>query len=241
MTWLINVDNGGTTTGFCLVDGGEVRYTKTLATPYDLSRCLFDGLAKVSELAYGRPRLAALPQSTDCIRYSTSQGTNALVQRAGPQLGLLVTDLALVEGLAATAARAQEDRLVALVGDRWGPVGLDAGDEALSRELTARVNNLSARGARRLVIAASGSDGQARAKGCTLVICSARSRCCSSRKRSRCCSSGNWSPTPYDIRAPGRARSTRSWTRPLSVSCSTPTGGCGTPGPASRRGSSGGG
>lgn len=59
MTWLINVDNGGTTTGFCLVDGGEVRYTKTLATPYDLSRCLFDGLAKVSELAYGRPRLAA--------------------------------------------------------------------------------------------------------------------------------------------------------------------------------------
>ena len=182
MTWLMNVDNGGTTTGFCLVDGGEVRYTKTLKAPYDLSRCLFDGLAKVSELAYGRPRLAALLQSTDRIRYSTSQGTNALVQRAGPQLGLLVTDL-------------------------------------------------SARGARRLVIAASGSDGEARAKGCTLVICSARSRCCSS---------GNWSPTPYDIRAPGRACSTRSCTRPLSVSCSTPTGGCGTPGPASRRGSSGG-
>ena len=91
--------------------------------------------------------------------------------------------------------------MAALVGDRWGPVGLAAGDEALSRELTARVNNLSARGARRLVIAASGSDGEARAKGCTLVICSARSRCCSS---------GNWSPTPYDIRAPGRACSTRS-------------------------------
>ena len=98
MTWLINVDNGGTTTGFCHVDGGEVRYTKTLTTPYDLSRCLFDGLAKVSELAYGRPRLAALLQSTNCIRSSTIQGTNALVQRAGPQLGLLVTDLALVEG-----------------------------------------------------------------------------------------------------------------------------------------------
>jgi N-methylhydantoinase A len=43
MTWPINVDNGDTTTGFCLVDGGEVRYTKTLTTPYDLSRCLFDG------------------------------------------------------------------------------------------------------------------------------------------------------------------------------------------------------
>jgi hypothetical protein len=73
---LINIDNGGTLTDFCLVDGGEVRYTKTLTTPNDLSRRLFDGLAKVSELAYGEPRLAALLQSTDCIRYSTTQGTN---------------------------------------------------------------------------------------------------------------------------------------------------------------------
>jgi hypothetical protein len=30
MTWRINVDNGGMTTGFCLADGGEVRHTKTL-------------------------------------------------------------------------------------------------------------------------------------------------------------------------------------------------------------------
>jgi len=81
MTWLINVDNDGAMTGFCLVDGDEVRYTKTLTTPYDLSRCLFDGLAKVSELACGQPRLAALLQSTDRIRYSTTQGTNPLVQR----------------------------------------------------------------------------------------------------------------------------------------------------------------
>ena len=83
MTRLINIDNGGTLTDFCFVDGGEVRYTKTLTTPYDLSRCLFDGLAKVSELAYGQPQLATLLQSTDCIRYSTTQGTNALVQRSG--------------------------------------------------------------------------------------------------------------------------------------------------------------
>ena len=156
MTRLINIDNGGTLTDFCFVDGGEVRYTKTLTTPYDLSRCLFDGLAKVSELAYGQPQLATLLQSTDCIRYSTTQGTNALVQRSGPQLGLLVTDATLVEGLAAT--QAQEDLLAALVGDRWGVIGLDADDEELSRDLLARVNDLSARGARRLVVAVSGAD-----------------------------------------------------------------------------------
>jgi N-methylhydantoinase A/oxoprolinase/acetone carboxylase beta subunit len=159
MTRLINIDNGGTLTDFCFVDGDEVRYTKTLTTPYDLSRCLFDGLEKVSALAYGEPRLAALLQSTDCIRYSTTQGTNALVQRAGPQLGLLVTDPTLVEGLAAT--QSQEDLLAALVGDRWGVISLDADDEELSRELLARVNDLSARGARRLVIAVSGTNGAA--------------------------------------------------------------------------------
>ena len=126
---------------------------------------------KVSELAYSEPRLAALLQSTDCIRYSTTQGTNALVQRAGPQLGLLVTDPTLVEGLAAT--QAQEDLLAALVGDRWGRISLDADDEALGRELLARVNDLSARGARRLVIAVSGADGadgEARVKGLLLRL-----------------------------------------------------------------------
>ena len=58
MTRLINMDNGGTLTDFCLIDSEEVRYTKTLTTPCDLSRCLLDGLAKVSELAYGEPQLA---------------------------------------------------------------------------------------------------------------------------------------------------------------------------------------
>ena len=171
MTRLINIDNGGTLTDFCLIDGDEVRYTKTLTTPYDLSRCLFDGLAKVSELAYGEPQLAALLQSTDCIRYSTTQGTNALVQRAGPNLGLLVTDPTLVEGLAAT--QAQEELLAALVGDRWGTISLDDDDEALSRELLAQVNDLCARGARRLVVAVSGADGadsEARVKGLLLSL-----------------------------------------------------------------------
>jgi N-methylhydantoinase A/oxoprolinase/acetone carboxylase beta subunit len=102
MTRLINIDNGGTLTDFCFVDGGEVRYTKTLTTPYDLSRCLFDGLAKVSELAYGEPRLAALLQSTDCIRYSTTQGTNALVQRTGPAASVAASSTASVAWSCAT-------------------------------------------------------------------------------------------------------------------------------------------
>ena len=84
MTRLINIDNGGTLTDVCVVDGDDVRYTKTLTTPFDLSRCLFDGLAKASTLVYGEERPGALLQATDYIRYSTTQGTNALVQRQGP-------------------------------------------------------------------------------------------------------------------------------------------------------------
>jgi len=69
-----DIDNGGTLTDFCLVDSDEVRYTKALTTPYDLSRRLFDDLTKVSELVYGEPQLAALLQSTDCGSCSTRTG-----------------------------------------------------------------------------------------------------------------------------------------------------------------------
>jgi N-methylhydantoinase A len=172
MTRLINIDNGATFTDFCLVDGDDVRYTKTLTTPFDLSRCLFDGLTKVSKLVYGKPQLTALLQSMDCIRYSTTHGTNALVQRTGPRLGLLVTDPTLVEGLAAT--QAQEDLLAVLVGDRWVSISLDADDEVLTSELVSRVSELSARGARRLVIAvggAAGADDEARIKRLLLRRC----------------------------------------------------------------------
>ncbi len=68
MTRLINIDNGGTLTDVCVVDAEGVRYTKTLTTPFDLSRCLFDGLAKASRLVYGEERLGALLQATDYIR-----------------------------------------------------------------------------------------------------------------------------------------------------------------------------
>src|ERR1700759_1030480 len=154
MTRLINIDNGGTLTDICVVDGDDVRYTKTLTTPFDLSRCLFDGLAKASALVYGEEQLPALLQSTDYIRYSTTQGTNALVQRKGPRLGLLTTDATLIEALAAT--REEEDLLAALVGDRHAVIDVTASDDALAGERVEQVNALAAGGASRLVVAIGG-------------------------------------------------------------------------------------
>ena len=89
---LINIDNGGTLTDFCALDNGKVYHTKSLTTPFDLSKCFFDGLSKLARDIYGdEKRVSELLQSTDYIRYSTTQGTNALVERKGPRLGLLVS------------------------------------------------------------------------------------------------------------------------------------------------------
>jgi len=159
MTRLINIDNGGTLTDVCVVDGDEIRDTKTLTTPFDLSRCLFDGLAKASALRYGEQRVGALLQATDHIRYSTTQGTNALVQRKGPRLGLLSTDPTLVEALAATAA--EENLLAALVGARHAVVDVTADDDTLAAELVARFNALTAGGASRVVVSIGGPGGVA--------------------------------------------------------------------------------
>ena len=50
---LVNIDNGGTLTDICVMDGDNVIRTKTLTTPHDLSQCLFDGLRKASVAIYG--------------------------------------------------------------------------------------------------------------------------------------------------------------------------------------------
>jgi len=157
LTRMINIDNGGTLTDICVISGQDVQYTKTLTTPFDLSRCLFDGLTKASAVVYGEDRLSSLLQTTDYIRYSTTQGTNALVQRKGRPLGLLVADPLLYSRLADTTE--QEDLLAALVGDRHATVTVDADDAALSAELVSQINALASGGASRLVVSIGGPDG----------------------------------------------------------------------------------
>ena len=65
---LINIDNGGTLTDICVIDGQRVYRTKTVTTPYDLSKCLFDGLVKASKLIYGQEDPLALLLSTDEVK-----------------------------------------------------------------------------------------------------------------------------------------------------------------------------
>lgn len=155
---LINIDNGGTLTDICVVDNDKVYHTKTLTTPYDLSECFFAGLRKVSQVIYGEERLGDLLQDTDYIRYSTTQGTNALVEKKGQRLGLLLSQGDSIEGF--TDSKAGQEMFQALVADRVQYVNSDQDDEAYQAALVNAVNTLTASGANRLVVALSGDNYQ---------------------------------------------------------------------------------
>ncbi len=152
MERLINIDNGGTLTDICVGSGSEFAFTKTLTTPVDLSQCLFDGMTKVSSVIYGEQNLSGLLHSTQHIRYSSTQGTNALVERKGPRLGLIVDDAVIVDELRTDAESAS--LLDDLVGPRTSVVSDELDADALTTTLVAEINRLTTAGAERLILAA---------------------------------------------------------------------------------------
>ncbi|RAX48286.1 hydantoinase/oxoprolinase family protein [Arthrobacter sp. AQ5-05] len=156
MERLINIDNGGTLTDIVVGSGTDFTFTKTLTTPADLSQCLFDGLAKASTTIYGQEDLPSLLHSTRHIRYSSTQGTNALVQGKGPRIGLITDDPNLV---AALRKGPEEIRLFDdLIGERVGLLPVDGDEESRARLLVTEINRLTTAGAERLVVAATDPD-----------------------------------------------------------------------------------
>lgn len=155
---LISIDNGGTLTDFCAIEGARLWRTKTLTTPHDLSQCVFDGLTRLSKEIYGEESLARLLQETQHLRYSTTQGTNALVMRKGPRLGLLCD----TTGARQVAALSGHERqtFADLVGDRLEQLPGQL-DEGFDTALTGMVNRLASQGASRLIVALSDDYAQA--------------------------------------------------------------------------------
>jgi N-methylhydantoinase A/oxoprolinase/acetone carboxylase beta subunit len=151
MGMLVNIDNGGTLTDICVLKDKNVYKTKTLTTPYDLSKCFFDGLKSISTVIYGEEDVAKLLTEVEHIRYSTTQGTNAIVERKGPKLGLVLN-----KGNADLAKRMREqdeDLFDFLVGDRIAEVDLaDLGDEAKAGDTATVITGLTSMGANRLVV-----------------------------------------------------------------------------------------
>lgn len=151
MEALINIDNGGTLTDICVWDGDAVTFTKTLTTPHDLSECLFAAIEKASTALYGAPDTERLLHSTQHIRYSTTQGTNALVERRGPMIGILTT----VDGLAEAMQTSEAERSLfgGLVEERILGVDMAKGEDDIDFEVVQQVNRLTTLGAARVVVA----------------------------------------------------------------------------------------
>lgn len=85
----IGIDTGGTFTDGFLVNGSQRLQAKVATTPHDLTECfvnILEALAAGMEM-----NLRDLLRRTSVIRYASTVGTNALIQRTGPRLGLITT------------------------------------------------------------------------------------------------------------------------------------------------------
>ncbi len=150
MDALINIDNGGTLTDICVWKDGEITFSKTLTTPHDLSECLFTGVEKASATLYGEADIERLLHDTQHIRYSTTQGTNALVERRGPMIGILTT----IPGLRASMETSESERelFAGLVSDRILTIDMTAIEEDIAFDVVQQVNRLTTLGAARVVV-----------------------------------------------------------------------------------------
>ncbi len=153
---MITIDNGGTFTDVCLMDKEQVVITKTLTTPFDLTKCFIDVLRAVSTKRYGQENLQKLLSEADSIRYSTTAGTNAIVQKKGPRLGLI-----LAKGKNPSILQETDDErsmFSAMVHDRVATVDPEESVEELEASVVRVVNQLLASGTNRLVVSLSGQD-----------------------------------------------------------------------------------
>lgn len=166
MDTLINIDNGGTLTDICVWDGTGFTFTKTLTTPHDLSECLFAGVEKASAALYGTADIERLLHATQHIRYSTTQGTNALVERRGPMIGILTTMPDLEAAMQTTEA--ERDLFEGLVGNRVLVIDMDADEETIDFEVVQKVNRLATLGAARVVVAGGDPEQERRLRAVLL-------------------------------------------------------------------------
>ncbi len=86
----IDVDTGGTFTDGVFRYDGDVVTTKVDTTPHNPVRCFVECIESGARLL-GRD-VSEMLGNTNIIRYSTTAATNAIIQRKGAKIGLLVTE-----------------------------------------------------------------------------------------------------------------------------------------------------
>ncbi len=93
METTIDIDTGGTFTDGTVRRGDEVHTLKTSTTPHDLTVCFERIIDQAADLF--EADLRKFLTSVDCIRYSTTIGTNAVIEREGANVGVLAPETLL--------------------------------------------------------------------------------------------------------------------------------------------------
>lgn len=89
--YTVDIDVGGTLTDGLFSDGKTAIPVKVDTTPHDLTVCFRDCLTEGAR-RFGFDDLSSFLNQVDLIRWSTTITSNALAQRTGPKLGLLVSE-----------------------------------------------------------------------------------------------------------------------------------------------------
>lgn len=151
--YTIDIDIGGTFTDGFFSNGAQVRTRKVLTTPHDLTEC-FMNCVRAGSGAFDL-ELRDFLRHTSVARVSTTVGTNLLVQRAGPRLGLIVTEGAekalYGRGDASVIGRYIAENMIVGVSERVSDDGrvLQAVDD---EAVLAAVRRLIQDGARMIVV-----------------------------------------------------------------------------------------
>jgi N-methylhydantoinase A len=86
----VDIDTGGTFTDGFMTAGNRVELVKVDTTPHDLTVCFINCIEEGAK-RFGLSIEEFLTR-TSVIRYSTTVGTNAILQKKGLKLGLMVTE-----------------------------------------------------------------------------------------------------------------------------------------------------
>lgn len=150
---LVNIDNGGTFTDVCISDGSKIVHAKSPTTAHDLTQCFVDALTRGSRELYGEEDLAKLIRDIDCLRYSTTAGTNAVVEHKGTPVAVLVEAGEEENLYGAKAQLANSSLWDAMVPHK--PVGIKVAKDGSidGGELTQLINALLSEGALRMIVA----------------------------------------------------------------------------------------
>jgi N-methylhydantoinase A/oxoprolinase/acetone carboxylase beta subunit len=88
--YTVDIDVGGTLTDGLFSDGKTLIPVKVDTTPHDLTVCFQDCVTEGAR-RFGFEDLTEFLNQVDLIRWSTTITSNALAQRTGPKLGLMVS------------------------------------------------------------------------------------------------------------------------------------------------------